>query len=127
MRISDLDHLTTCDDSESGRSFLTSSNLENLSKSQKLLGGSSISMGAWALAAGSDAYALAETKTNLKVNRKLTLARGTATALAIGDITDIGTFYALDGFDLQKVKTKTFSKKNLSFERTKVLAIDLPG
>jgi hypothetical protein len=100
--------------------------LEPLSESPVLSGGSSIEMEGKAFALGNNTYTFTGTDTKLRKNRRVTIAKGTATALAIGEFTYVDTSYELEGFDLYRARTRSFEGDKFSFERTRVIAIDLP-
>jgi hypothetical protein len=101
--------------------------LNRISVRETVFGSASIEMDAYASAQGNGTYTQADTETLLRSNRRVTIARGSATAIAIGEETSADTNYHLNGFDFWKVKTKSHDGKYVSFEKTRVFAIDKPN
>ena len=98
--------------------------LDNISKTSSILGGAILTIDAEASSEGST---LTSTSVSLKNAGKVTIAKGTGTAISSGynPDADVASYY--EGFDKVKVKTRSVDGTNYAFESIRVLAIDRPN
>lgn len=103
------------------------SHLENASENDLIVGGASLAITANAFATGDDTYTDTITNIDFKTNGKVTKAKGTGTALAIGSdpYADVNADY--EGFDKVKIKPKSRKGHNYAYETIKIIAMDRPN
>ncbi|AFY36157.1 hypothetical protein [Calothrix sp. PCC 7507] len=101
---------------------------ENVSENELILGAASAYIGAYASAGGANSLALTDTDVNLRTKKNgVSKLKGIGVALAIGEDATADVYYALDGFDKVKVKTRYVDGANFDLEIVKVKGIDRPN
>ncbi len=105
--------------------------LENVLENESILGSASLlGITSYASAEGDVTYTLATANTDLKTvgNGKVTIEKGTGTALAIGTDTAIADFsYDAQGFDKVIAKRNSGAGENYAFDSVRVIAISTPA
>jgi hypothetical protein len=102
--------------------------LENTQENELIFGGASVLIGTNATAGGDNSLTLGDTILEQTTKKNgVTKVNGTGLALAIGEDPTVDTFYAVEGYDKVKVRTRYRGGENYAIETVRIKAIDRPN
>jgi hypothetical protein len=102
--------------------------LDDMAPNGAIAGGAVLGVTALALATGDATYTLTGTHTIIKTipSGRVTLARGTGTALATGNDPYAEVSYYSEGFDKVIAKSRSKESQYFAIENFRIIAIKLP-